>query len=140
MKILAIPKKAFDENFTSENIKRYDYAAFISILDPDNEETKYEPADNFLQVKMWDIEQDEESKGRFFPKPPDSELKKIVEFVEKHKDKICFIVHCSAGVSRSGAVVTYIREKYNVDYEEFRKENKSINPNRYILNQLWKLD
>ena len=41
-KVKAINKQTFDSNFTSENIKNYDYACFISILDVDNTEQKFD--------------------------------------------------------------------------------------------------
>lgn len=143
-KIKAIPKLVFDKHFTDKEFKYYDYACFISILDIDNNEQKFDKSiDNFLQVKMWDIEEDLFENGNLkYEKPSDNELKKIVDFIIKHKDKSVFMVHCSAGISRSGAVVTFIREKFlsEVDKEIFMKENKFIQPNLYILNQLKSLD
>ena len=57
--IRAIPKLVFDKHFTDKEFKYYDYACFISILDIDNNEQKFDKSiDNFLQVKMWDIEED----------------------------------------------------------------------------------
>ena len=54
--IKAIPKLVFDEHFTEKEFKYYHYACFISILDIDNNEQKFDKSiDNFLQVKMWDI-------------------------------------------------------------------------------------
>ena len=144
-KIQALPKKVFDENFSNEKFIYYaDYACFISILDVDNEETKYDTTiDNFLQVKMWDIEIDVVSKGVIkYEKPNDVELLKILDFVNRNKDKTTFIIHCSAGISRSGAVASYIADKFHseVDRSDFIKNNKQIQPNLYILSQLHKLD
>ena len=77
-----------------------------------------------------------------YEKPNDSELLKIVDFVNRNKDKTTFIIHCSAGLSRSGAVASYIADKFHteVDRYEFIRNNKQIQPNLYILSQLHKLD
>ena len=103
--VKAIPKLVFDKNFTDKEFKYYDYACFISILDIDNNEQKFDKSiDNFLQVKMWDIEEDLFENGELkYEKPNDNELKKIVDFINKHKEKSVFMIHCSAGISRSGA-------------------------------------
>lgn len=142
--IKAIPKRVFNEHFTNEEFKYYTYACFISILDIDNEEKKFDLSiENFLQVKMWDIEKDiTDTNGFIYEKPSDIELKKIVDFINKHKDKSVFIVHCSAGISRSGAVATFIRDKFisEIDKEKFNSENKYIQPNLYILKRLKELD
>lgn len=142
--IQAIPKLVFDKHFTDKEFKYYDYACFISILDIDNNEQKFDRSiDNFLQVKMWDIEEDLFENGELkYEKPNDNELKNIVNFVNKNKYKSVFVVHCSAGISRSGAVATFIKEKFlsEVNKEKFMKENKFIQPNLYILNRLKSLD
>lgn len=142
--IKAIPKLVFDKHFTNKEFEYYDYACFISILDIDNNEQKFDKSiDNFLQVKMWDIEEDLFENGELkYEKPNDKELKKIVDFINKHKDKSVFIVHCSAGISRSGAVVIFLYDKFlsEIDKEQFRRENKYIRPNLYILNRLKYLD
>lgn len=67
---------------------------------------------------------------------------KIVMFVNKHKGKSCFIIHCSAGISRSGAVATFIKDKFNdeININFFNNENKYIQPNLYILKRLKELD
>ena len=142
--IKAIPKLVFDKHFTDKEFKYYDYACFISILDIDNNEQKFDKSiDNFLQVKMWDIEEDLFENGYLkYEKPNDNELKMIVDFINKHKDKSVFMVHCSAGISRSGAVATFLFDKFlsEIDKEQFRRENKYIRPNLYILNRLKSLD
>lgn len=142
--IKAIPKQAFDNLFTDKEFKHYDYACFISIIDIDNNEQKFDLSiENFLQVKMWDIETDiTDNNGVSYEKPSDIELIKIVNFVNKHKDKSVFMVHCSAGISRSGAVATFIRDKFinEIDKEKFYLENKYIQPNLYVLKRLNELD
>lgn len=142
--IKAFAKDAFDGIFSNEKFKYYDYACFISILEPNNDEQIFDlTIDNFLQVKMWDIGKDIFKDGKLkYEKPSTIELQKIVEFINKHKDKRAFIIHCSAGISRSGAVATYIKNKFNdeVDEDKFNQENKYILPNPYILNKLNELD
>ncbi len=143
--VYAIQKSVFDKMFSDEYFKRQsNLGCFISILDFDNNEQLYDKTiDNFLQVKMWDIEEDLFEDGELsHEKPSDTELQKIVMFVNNHKDKKVFVVHCSAGISRSGAVARFIAEKFadEVDYREFVKENKYILPNLYVLNRLKSLD
>ena len=142
VRIIALPKLKFDESFTSETMKNFHYACFISILDPDNDEDRYDSTlDNFLKVKMWDIEETlVADNGRVFSKPSDKELDRIYEFIQQHKDKVRFVVHCSAGISRSGAVAEFIKEIHheNIDKEQYMKDNKYIQPNLYILKELRK--
>ncbi len=159
MKILALSKRVFEAGFLNRNLSELFNHAFISILDPDNEEKLYPETDNFLQVKMWDIDKkvvtfnynkiysggSEADKGKVFELTSDTELTKIVEFCEKHKDKD-FVIHCSAGISRSGAVAKYLNETYNFTredmYFEFRQlyiNNPNILPNIYIFKRLTEL-
>jgi predicted protein tyrosine phosphatase len=142
--IRALPKMVFDERFNNELFKSYSFGAFISILDCDNSETKYDTTmENFLQVKMWDIEEDVYQNDEIqYQKPSDSELQRIVDFINKHNDKSSFIIYCSAGISRSGAVEIFLFDKFlmEIDKEVFRRENKFIRPNLYVLNRLKNLD
>lgn len=147
MRIIALSKRVFDGSFSDDVFMERNDCAFISILDVDNFESKYDiNIDNFLQVRMWDIEEDcYDCNGKFYLKPSDDELIKIINFIDRHDDKTLFIVHCSAGVSRSGAVVTYIKDKFidkmsTLDRERFLRDNRNIQPNLYILNRLKVLD
>lgn len=143
--IKTLCKDEFDSLFFgNDSIKDNPRVCFISMIDEDNREFKYDTEqNNFLQVRMWDITKDlysgEDLKYR---KPQKSELIKIVKHVNKHSYSNKFIVHCSAGISRSGAVATYIRDKFldQICQEKFKKDNKYIRPNKYILNMLKELD
>lgn len=141
--IRALPKRLFDEWCVSI-IEQTTDSCFISILDVDNEFTDYKiTTDNFLQVRMWDIEKDSFVNGKLKrEKPSDKELQKIVHFINKHRDKENFYIHCSAGISRSGAIAAFLFDKFRdlVDKEEFLRVNPNIQPNLYVLNKLKQLD
>jgi predicted protein tyrosine phosphatase len=63
--------------------------------------------------------------------------KKLYEFIKANKDKHMAIVHCAAGISRSGAVGTFIHNLYGtMTYEEFKRKNPQIQPNGHILRLL----
>lgn len=142
--VIALPKLIFDSRFSNKSFLTHKDSCFISIIDEDNNENKYDTSiENFLQVKMWDIEEDlYENEVLKYKKPSEEVLQKIVDFLKFHQDKKNFVIHCSAGISRSGAVVTYIYDKFHneISKEEFKRLNKYINPNLYILTTLKKLD
>jgi len=57
-----------------------------------------------------------------------------------YKEDITLIVHCSAGISRSGAVGTFVNQYLNLDTQKFCfKYSKLIYPNKYILDTLFKV-
>ena len=60
---------------------------------------------------------------------------KVIKFVEQNKDRK-FIVHCSAGVSRSGAVGNFIRQMLGLDHQTFMRDNTEVQPNGYVMNVL----
>lgn len=62
---------------------------------------------------------------------------KVIEFLtEKVYDGDNLLVHCFAGISRSGAVGTFARELYGLDYDSFLRMNRQIVPNRHVLSTL----
>lgn len=64
----------------------------------------------------------------------------ILKFVEDFKNKDIMIVHCFAGMCRSGAVGQFINELVNADNEfdkqYFETNNKQIIPNPFVLKML----
>lgn len=69
----------------------------------------------------------------------DYKAKKLYEFIKRNKDKKLAIIHCSAGISRSGAIGTFIHDLYGTcSYDEFKKRNPMIRPNQHILSMLRK--
>ena len=70
--------------------------------------------------------------------------KKLYEFIKRNKDKNLAIIHCAAGISRSGAIGSFIHDVYGtVSYEDFKRKNPRIQPNEYIyklLKDQWNKD
>ena len=63
----------------------------------------------------------------------------IIDFgkeINKGKDKSVLVIHCDGGVSRSGAVSTFLNDYYGLDFKDFKRLNPQIKPNHYILRVL----
>ena len=62
---------------------------------------------------------------------------KIVDFIssinENNRTDNTLIVHCGAGVSRSGAVASFIADMYGYTREKLLLENPMIKPNTDVL-------
>ena len=57
--------------------------------------------------------------------------KQIKEFIDKHKDITNIVVHCTAGISRSGAIGCCLARYLNDDDEYLLKTGKYI-PNKHV--------
>lgn len=144
MKIIrALPILIFDKNFNYK-CNEFKQTCYILIYDDNlSKENIYTQFDNILQINMLDIEENIYVNDVLkYEKPNYNEIKKIVDFINQHKDKKYFYVYCTAGVSRSGAVAKFLYNKFSdeIDKKQFRIDNKYINPNRYILKTLKKID
>lgn len=62
--------------------------------------------------------------------------RQIVEFVRRNEHQKKFIVHCAAGISRSGAVAEWIMDYFGGSYDEFKKANPYTVPNKRIVSIL----
>ena len=60
--------------------------------------------------------------------------RQIVSFVQKTGDHP-LLIHCTAGISRSGAVGLAVAEQCGCE-EEFRRENSDTQPNQLVLRKL----
>lgn len=74
----------------------------------------------------------------------EEQAKELYEFIKENKDKSMAIVHCGAGISRSGAIGTFIYDLYGEQtWEDFQRQNPSIHLNHYVyklLNEQRKMD
>jgi predicted protein tyrosine phosphatase len=66
------------------------------------------------------------------------QAQQLYDFIIANKDRN-FYIHCSAGISRSGAVATFIanlKELRGEDWFQFKHDNPTIQPNSLILKYL----
>lgn len=138
-------KKKFDQimseaGLTADNVvDKVDHAAFISIISPDiPAESHYFERDtpNVLNLEFDDADEEIEKAYRHTMSPVHlfsiEDANKIIDFVQSNIG-MDFYVHCTAGVSRSGAVGYFIRQMTNSNFEDFCIHNPQITPNGYIL-------
>ena len=152
--ILVLSKRMFDDimiknNIINENVSNKSNVAFISINDIGG--TNQIPyfngcnSENVLVLYFDDVEKDLEipiigenriQKVKAFTI---EQAKILFDFIVKNSEKKSFIVHCSAGISRSGAVGTFINDYFRQSYFEFIEKNPYILPNQHVLRLLNKV-
>ena len=93
--------------------------------------------------KIWEKIKGTEEDQYFFNQ---RQAQEILEFVKSFDEKHQFmsypttlVVHCDAGVSRSGAVGLWACRYLGYDEKEFRKSNKNIHPNSHVYDTLYEL-
>jgi predicted protein tyrosine phosphatase len=105
---------------------------------------KYWRADNVLILRFDDADDPDSMvrQGEGFMNEADAEA--IAAFIDT-PDQRPIIVHCTAGISRSGAIGACLNEYYNkklfrdeVAHEAFWKNHPYIKPNLHVLKLLWK--
>lgn len=124
-----VKSKAEMETFISQrDINSIETFMFISILDPDNDIDLLEAKDNHLTQRFYDLEYDIGANKAM----SEEQAQELYDFIIKNKEKYSCIVHCSAGVSRSGAIGEFINDLFGLPYERFKRINPRISPNIHI--------
>lgn len=131
-----------ESKINDENVVKREKVSFISILNPGDDRIFKKNHKNVLTVSFWDVSvKNVENLSPITTK----QAQEIVEFIMSRLKKTeMFLVHCSAGISRSGAVATFIMNllqemEYSRDRaEDFKKSNPQIIPNVYVKEILQK--
>ena len=63
----------------------------------------------------------------------------LVNFIKENLNKKQAFIHCAAGISRSGAIGSFINEITGGTYEEFMHINPQVHENRVVLSMLKEL-
>lgn len=145
MLVTVVPKSNFDGSLkksgvTDDNIHKRSDLFLISINDtrgtPEVPYFKYQHQ-NVLTIFFDDVEEDIEH-GKYGKIEAFSygHAKQILHFVQANAHRKKCLVHCAAGISRSGAVGTFINDYFRADYADFKKRNPHIHPNGHILAML----
>ena len=149
MRVHILNKKEFDvlmanNKITDKNVEKMDSIFFISIVDTDVFSVSREPYfkedhANVMTLKFDDVEHDmmasptQAYDTRAFT---EGQAKKLYEFIKTHREKETCIVHCMAGISRSGAVGTFVNGYAQGDWELFKRDNPFISPNGRVHRML----
>ncbi len=137
-----------ERGITDENVNEWKSTAFIEIQARADIEDMPEcdfyfkkDSDNVIRMEFDDTTKDfdheEDGKIRKVRIITDEDAKRLAEFINNNIEK-SFLVHCHAGVSRSGAVIKYIWEKKDLPLQELLDNNPYIHPNFEILSKLRK--
>lgn len=136
-------------NLNDDNIENINNTAYISIICTE-ECRKYYLEDetahwfknehpNVLNLDFDDITEDRMYKGHLFKAMSEEQADKCIEFIENNMGKN-FDIHCTAGISRSGAICQFIFDFYNKDNvypkSDFEYFNRHIRPNNHVLTLL----
>lgn len=140
--------KDFIQNDIFNQIKN-NKVAVISIIDTDTPDL-FSPDisnENVLTLHFDDItpktaiqfntDQDSDRKIQAMSFKQGSEIIKFINFIHSKKMNFELFVHCSAGISRSGAVGLFANQYLNLNDSEFYINNPQILPNYWVENVLW---
>ena len=149
MKVHVFSKREFDgvmnhHKITDENVEKFDSIFFISIVDTDQFSESREPHfkedhENVMNLAFDDVEHDLEASPtqQYGCKAfSEKQANALFNFIKKHRDKETCIVHCMAGISRSGAVGTFVNGYAQGDWEKFKRDNPYIHPNGRVHRML----
>jgi len=150
MKVHVVSKNRFDtimemNGLDDSNIEERDDFFLISIVDTDKWIDTKEPHfkenhENVLNLVFDDVEHDGEPSPTNWDEGTraftEKQAKEVFDFIQKHREKKACIVHCMAGISRSGAIGSFINGYCGGDWEDFKRTNPQINPNARVHRML----
>lgn len=61
----------------------------------------------------------------------------LLDRVKEYPGNCNLMIHCDAGISRSGAVGAFAANHLNYDFKKFKKLNPNIHPNKFVLLTLY---
>lgn len=150
--ILVFPRYQFKKLVANLNQDQLETMAFISIHEPITvsgkelfggaSETILDSADNVLNLWFDDAEEQLPIIGQ-----PEQKLilfdedmaKKVIAFVKANEEAEGWILHCTMGKNRSGAIGDFLCDYFGIDYFEFKRHNPQISPNVLVKNILKKV-
>lgn len=137
--IFIMSRAKFKEEIKSLTEQQFMATAFISIHEPKNKiiggyaepwPVILEESSNVLN--LWFNDEDEynpETESVLFT---EEMAKSIKRFVQNNKDKKQWVIHCTMGQCRSGAVGECISDYLGNEYFKFKRDNPQIKPNVHV--------
>lgn len=149
MKIIVLSRALFNEyltrkGVTNENVEQQDKLFFISINNQDDKTPNFFTSNkkNVLNMTFADLEEDKElpilgeNRTETFKAMTREQAAELYQFIKANKDKEAVLIHCTAGVARSGAVGVFINDFIGGNYHELMRNNPSIQPNSHVYRLL----
>jgi predicted protein tyrosine phosphatase len=109
----------------------------ISVIDPECDPV-FEPHERVLTLKFDDITHEYPERGRVLILFNESHACAIKDMLDKVGEGT-LIVHCTAGICRSGAIGRFASEYLERDREQFENNHPHIMPNVHVLSLLRQL-
>jgi predicted protein tyrosine phosphatase len=143
-KIIVVPRLIIEDYIKEDSADYWNNWALISISTSEEEIVAnkdillHKGCIDYIECVFADITKKEQEEFRMDHLEVFSEktAKKIIGFIDRIKDNVdILVVHCDAGVSRSGAVGVFACRYLKLDEKEFRRQN-SVLPNMYVLQVL----
>lgn len=133
-----------ERNITDETVESWNNQAFIEIhSESDKDKFTFKRShSNVLHLVFDDVMEDQPYEdlegnklGPNFVTISDEQAKQLADFITLHKERN-FLIHCHAGISRSGATAQAICELKDIPLETFRVMNPYAHPNGTVLRKL----
>lgn len=99
-------------------------------LDQDTRNQKLHEYADYMKLNIGDVEKQKENQRLCTIK----DINNIIDFVKKHSDKDV-IVHCNAGISRTGAIVYLLHKLGYQNNQEWVVKNNYIKSEKYLPNR-----
>lgn len=99
-------------------------------LDKDTRNQRLREYADYMKLNIGDVEKQKENQRLCTIK----DINNIIDFVKKHSDKDV-IVHCNAGISRTGAIVYLLHKLGYQNNQEWVVKNDYIESEKYLPNR-----
>jgi len=148
MKITCLPKDYFDDLMKSKKITDQNVnlrsECFISINDSCETDQKpyFKNNENVLVLFFDDIDKDlfvrkaEDGSEIWHRAFTQQQAEQVIEFINRNRNKTTCVIHCTAGVRRSGTIAEFINRYLNLAWPEFREANRHIQIRQSIKDTL----
>ena len=129
MRIWAIPRVEM------ERVIRMGFpptCAAISITVPGESKVVFPEGVQVLALEFYDMDTPVPGEEEKYPIFTEDQGRQVIEFLRSIGDKD-LLIHCHAGIARSGAIALVAHELFGTDAAQFEADNKSIDPQPIVV-------
>lgn len=90
-------------------------------------------------IRLWfdDVEHDGDMVGTKIKRPgfsiKNKQIEELLKFIKINKHRKNIIIHCTAGISRSGAIGLYITQLLNMSIKDYLYSNPRVKPSKSLF-------